>query len=331
MMKFSNKVGAVLIGLILFTCTVMHAQTKKEAADVYNQGVASMTTNPDSAIIYFEKSIELSDKVGDEAKDIKEQASKILPKLYFNKVAQLAKDKKLPECIAASKLAEKVADTYGNDTIKKETLKIRSIVYFSLGNNYYKSSELENAILCYDSALSINPYYTKAIVNKAMVYRKMENNDKFSEAIDLAISQYKTQNDTNQINLLNKTARDHFRTLAAKANAASKLSDALTSLNAAVKYGYDKEVYYLFADIYNKQKKFNDAVVNAQKGLDLENGDEKAKAKYFYQLGVAQLGNGDKDNACNSFKNAQFGAFAQAAKGQMINNKCPGAPAAPEK
>jgi tetratricopeptide (TPR) repeat protein len=325
MMTFCKNFGTVTVGIILLTCSLINAQTKKDAADVYNQGVVSMSTNPDSAIIYFEKSIELSDKVGDDAKDIKASAIKILPKLYFNNVALLAKENKLTECIAASKITEKVADKYGNDTIKKETLKIRAIVYFSLGNNFYKNSELENAIACYDSALALNPNYTKVIVNKAMVYKKMENNDKFAENIDLAISQYKALNDTVQIAKLNKAARDHFKLLGSKDNQANKLPEALISLNTAVKYGFDKDIYYQFANIYNKQKKFDDALINAQKGLDLETGDEKAKAKYYYELGVAQLGKGDKDNACTSFKNAQFGAFVQAAKAQMINNKCPGA------
>lgn len=231
----------------------------------------------------------------------------------------------MPECIAASKVAVTVAEKYGNDTIKNESLKIMSQVYFKIGNNNYKNNELENAVLSYDSALSINPNYTKVIINKAMVFFKMGNSVKFSETIDLAIGQCKAQNDTIQVSALNKKARDYFRSAGSKANQANKLSDAITSLNSAVKYGYDKDIYYLFSDVYNKQNNFREALVNAQKGLNLETGDENAKAKYYYQLGVAQLGTGDKDNACNSFKNAQYGAFVQAAKGQMINNKCPGA------
>jgi hypothetical protein len=31
---------------------------------------------------------------------------------------------------------------------------------------------------------------------------------------------------------------------------------------------------------------------------------------------------GKKDKACEAFKNAAYGQFAQAAKAQMVNNKC---------
>jgi tetratricopeptide (TPR) repeat protein len=317
-----------MAGILIFTSSVLQAQTKKDAADIYNQGVAaSKNSLTDSAIYYFEKSIEISDKVGDDAKDIKEQARKILPSLYFNKVAQYVKEKQFPECIAASKIAVANAEKYGNDTIKKESLKIMYQVYFSIGNNYFKNNELGNAILSYDSALSINPNYTKAIVNKAMVYIKMENNDKFTETIDLAISQYKAQNDTNQVSALNKKAREYFRKPSSKAIQAKKFDEALTFLNMAVKYGYDKEIYLLFADVYNEEKKYSEALINAKKGLDLETGDEKAKAKFYYRIGVSQLGTGNKDDACNAFKNALSGTpdIVQAAKGQMANNKCPGA------
>jgi len=328
MIKLTSRYSVLMAGILIFTSSVLQAQTKKDAADIYNQGVAaSKNSLTDSAIYYFEKSIEISDKVGDDAKDIKEQARKILPSLYFNKVAQYVKEKQFPECIAASKIAVANAEKYGNDTIKKESLKIMYQVYFSIGNNYFKNNELGNAILSYDSALSINPNYTKAIVNKAMVYIKMENNDKFTETIDLAISQYKAQNDTNQVSALNKKAREYFRKPSSKAIQAKKFDEALTFLNMAVKYGYDKEIYLLFADVYNEEKKYSEALINAKKGLDLETGDEKAKAKFYYRIGVSQLGTGNKDDACNAFKNALSGTpdIVQAAKGQMANNKCPGA------
>ncbi len=325
MITFKRQVTVIMFGIIVFSSSMVNSQTKKDAADVYNQGVvANQNKQIDSAIIYFEKSIDLSEKVGLDAKDVKDQATKILPYLYFDRVAQLTKDRKFPECIAASKLAIAAADKYGSDTIKNESLKIMSQVYNSLGTQSLNNKEPEKALSYYDSSLAINPNYTKAIVGKANAYIKIGNNDKFAETIDMAIKQYKDQNDTTMAAKLGKVARDYFRSQASKANQANKLPDAISDLNTAVKYGYDKDIYYIFADVYNKEKKFDDALTNAQKGLDLETGDEVAKAKYYYQIGVAQLGKGDKDNACSSFKSAQFGAFAQAAKAQMINNKCPG-------
>jgi hypothetical protein len=62
--------------------------------------------------------------------------------------------------------------------------------------------------------------------------------------------------------------------------------------------------------------------VNAQKGLDMETGAAEAKAKFYYQLGVAQAGKLENAKACESFKNAMYGAFLEASKAQRTNLKC---------
>ncbi|MDX9812628.1 MAG: hypothetical protein RBU28_09575, partial [Bacteroidales bacterium] len=70
------------------------------------------------------------------------------------------------------------------------------------------------------------------------------------------------------------------------------------------------------------QKNFNAGIENANKGLALETGDAEAKAKFYYQLAVAQAGKGDTSAACGSFKNALYGPFLEASKAQRSNLKC---------
>jgi tetratricopeptide (TPR) repeat protein len=117
-------------------------------------------------------------------------------------------------------------------------------------------------------------------------------------------------------------AIEYFRGAGSRANKAEKLDDALALLNKAAKYGQDKDVYYYFADVYNKQKKFDLGAENAQKGLDLEKGEAPAKAKFYFQLAMAQAGKGMKTEACASFKNAMFGPFVEPSKVQRTNLKC---------
>ena len=81
-------------------------------------------------------------------------------------------------------------------------------------------------------------------------------------------------------------------------------------------------MFYFFADVYNKKNSFTEGAEFAQKGLDLETGDAEAKAMFYYQLAVAQVGKGDTAAACESFKNALYGPFAEAAKAQRTNLKC---------
>ena len=48
----------------------------------------------------------------------------------------------------------------------------------------------------------------------------------------------------------------------------------------------------------------------------------EAKAKFYFQLAMAQAGKGQTADACASFKNAMYGAFAEPSKVQRTNLKC---------
>lgn len=325
-----KTIFCTIAGLLILSATSMQAQvTKKDAADTYNRGIAVNATDPIAAIDSFERSVKLATQVGDEANDIRDQAGKVLPGLYYKKVVKFTNEKKFDEAILACKEAIKSSEKYGNENVKEETKKIMVQVYTNIGNNLTKANDQPNALNSYDSALSINPNYTKAIFYKAVVYNKLSDVPKFTETIDLAISKAKTDNDSAFSKQMEKVARDFFKNSGVKSNKAKKPAEAIGFLNTSLKYGTDEDVYYYLANIFNTQKKYSDAATNAQKGLDMETGGPEAKAKFYYELAVSQLGKGEKDNACGNFKNASFGPFTSAAKAQMTNMKCPGAAPAP--
>jgi tetratricopeptide (TPR) repeat protein len=281
-----------------------------------------MKTDPVSAIEAFEKCIAVCEQVGDSANDIKAKAIKVLPDLYYQKASDLLLvDKKVNESISASKKAISVAKKYEDTAVVANVKKIMIQAYSAMGSSL-AGTEPEKAIMAYDSALAINSHHQASLYNKALIYRKTNSAEKFGQTIDLYISELKPDQDEAKISQANKLALDFYRSAAGKANAANKTAEALSLLNTSLKYGTDKTVYYYFADIYNKQKKFADAAVNAQKGLDLETGDAEAKAKYYFQLGLAQKGKNDTAAACESFTNALYGQFAAGAKAEKTNLKC---------
>ena len=117
--------------------------------------------------------------------------------------------------------------------------------------------------------------------------------------------------------------RDYFKGAGIKTKQAKKFAEALDLFNSSLKYGEDKDVYYNIANIYNSQKKFDLAITNAQKGLDLETGAADAKAKYFYELAAAQAGKGLTNDACGNYKSAMLNKqFEAACKAQITNLKC---------
>jgi tetratricopeptide (TPR) repeat protein len=180
----------------------------------------------------------------------------------------------------------------------------------------------DKAIMDFDSALAINPHHQASLYNEALIYRKTNNIEKFGASIDKYIDELKPGEDQQKIDQANKIALDFFRLAGGKANQANKIPEALSLLNKSLKYGTDKNVCYHFANIYNKQKKYTDAAVYAQKGLDLETGAAADKAKFYFELGLAHKGKGETEAACESFTNALYGPFADAAKAERTNLKC---------
>lgn len=301
----------------------LNAQTRNDVIAAYNQGAKAAQTDPAIAIMAFEQAVMLADNVGEEAADLKERVIKVLPGLYV-KVALAAynDNKSATEVISASKKAIAVAGEYGSESNKATAEKILLQGYNKMGTDFFSQNDYENALLAFDSLLLINPGYANALYNKSLIYLRQNNSDAFEETIDMFLGNLEAGKDDERIQQASTLALEYFRASGSRANQQDSLDKALVLLDKAAKYGDDKDLFYYYADVYNKQENFDQGEEYAQKGLDMETGDAEAKAKFYYQLAVAQAGKGNTSAACESFKNALYGPFAEPSKAQRTNLKC---------
>ena len=301
----------------------LNAQERNDVIQAYNEGAKLMQTDLSGAIKAFENVVSLSEKVGETSNDLKEKAVKVLPGLYV-KAASAAVSEKKPgiEIVRAAKAAEAAAEKYGNQTGKENARKVLVQGYYKMGTDFFTAKDYEKALLSFDSLLVINPDYTSAIYNKALVYRSQNNAAAFEETIDTFLEKMKGENNAERAKKASTLALEYFRAAGSQSNQADKPDESIGYLTKAAKYGDDKDLFYYFADVYNKQKNFDKGADYAQKGLALETGTADAKAKFYFQLGIAQAGKGDTANACESFKNAMFGPFAAPSKAERTNLKC---------
>jgi tetratricopeptide (TPR) repeat protein len=320
---YIRRVTGILVLVSGLTLGVL-AQDKTEAINLFNQGVEQMKANDPKALETFEKCVAICEQIGDSANDVKSKAISVIPDLHYKKAYNLLMtDKKVNEALQASKVALQVAEKYQDPNVKENTERLMIQAYTTMAQGYVSSKENQKAIEAFDSILAINPNHAASLYNKALMYRGLENTEKFTESIDLYIAKVKEAGDAAKVEQANKVARDYFRVAGGKANQANKLTEALENLNMALKYGSDNNVCYQLASVYNKQKKFQLAAENAQKGLELDaSASQEGKAKYYYELGTAQAGLGKNGEACESLSNAMFGQFVQAAKAQRTNLKC---------
>jgi tetratricopeptide (TPR) repeat protein len=311
------------MAVVAITGINLYAQERNDVIKFYNEGAKSMQTDPQAAIKAFENVVTLAGKVGTTADDLKQKAVQVLPGLYF-RVANNSLTEKKPasEVILAAKKAAAAAEKYGSTSVKENAGKVLVQAYNIMGADLFSKKDYENALLAFDSLLMVNPDYLNAIYNKALIYRSQNNASAFEETVDLVLEKMKSANDEERVKQVSTMALEYFRAAGSQANQADKLDEALVILNKAAKYGNDKDLFYFFADVYNKQKNFDSGAEYARKGLDLETGNAEAKAKFFFQLAMAQAGKGQTADACASFKNAMFGPFAAPSKAQRTNLKC---------
>lgn len=320
---YIRKIAGILL-LMAGLALTLNAQDKVEAINLFNQGVEQMKANDPKALETFEKCVAICEQIGDSANDVKSKAISVIPDLHYKKAYNLLMtDKKVNESLLASKTALQVAEKYQDPNVTESIERLMIQSYSTMAQGYVSAKDNEKAIQAFDSILMINPEHAPSLYNKALMYRGLENTAKFTETIDLYLTKVKQAGDSANVEKANKLARDYFRVAGGKANQANKLSEALQHLNQALKYGSDNNVHYQLASVYNKQKKFELAAENAQKGLSLDGtATQEAKAKYYYELGTAQAGLGRTNEACESLGNAMFGPFLQAAKAQRTNLKC---------
>jgi tetratricopeptide (TPR) repeat protein len=321
-MKIMRKTAGILL-VSAFIGTSLYAQDRNEVIKFYNEGAKAAQTDPKAAIAAFENVVTLADKVGETAADLKQKAVQVLPGLYVKLASAAITEKKpAPEIIKAARTAATVAEKYGNATGKGNAEKLLVQGYYTMGTEFFTKKDYDNALKAFDSLLVINPGYAAAIYNKALIYRSQNNAVTFEETINSYLGKLDTIKDADKVKQASTLALEYFRAAGSQANQANKPEEALALLNKSAKYGDDKDLFYYFADVYNKKKNFDSGAEYAQKGLALETGAAEAKAKFYFQLGLAQAGKGQTADACASFKNAMYGPFAEPSKAQRTNLKC---------
>ncbi|MFN8239441.1 MAG: tetratricopeptide repeat protein [Bacteroidales bacterium] len=251
LLRRSTGIILLLLGMVF----IAEAQDRNAVIQAYNEGAKAIQTDAPAAIKAFENTIALADKVGESAADLKQKAQAVLPGLYQKVAAAAINEKKTtPEVLSAARAAMKVSEKFGTQAQKDNALKIMAQAYGVAGSAYFSKNDYANAIAAFDSVLAINPASVGTIYNKALVYMKQNDAKSFGQTIDTYISKVKEANDEAKVKQASTLALGYFRGEGSKANQAEKLDDAIANLDKAASYGEDKDLYYYYADVYNKKK-----------------------------------------------------------------------------
>lgn len=297
----------------------LYSQSAEEIINLYNEGAKVANTNTKAAVDSFTKVVGMCKQVNDTAAaKVCQLAQTQLPALQFKYASELYTSQKLDSAIANFERALQFSETYGDEQTKGKAIDNLSKLYLSLGNSFYKAEDFANATINLDKALSFNPKYARAFLTKGMIFKKQNNTEAMKDAMDKAIAYATETADEKTTNAAKKTMKDFYLV---KANDAVKAKSFKTTLDMLdMSKGYDDtdpNLYYLYAVAYNNLSEWDKAIASAQKGIELEANTKEARAKFYFELGNAQLGKNDKTAACSAYKNAKFGSFVEQAKYQI--------------
>ena len=315
----------VFFGVAVLALTLSAtAQTKEEAANLYNVGFAAFNTNKYSvAITNFDQALDIVIKIGDEANDIRDNIIKLLPSCHYQLATALNKNKKFVEAIAMFNKTAEVARKFNDQSMVSKALDNIPPLYRILGNQEYVAKNYEKAKQYYNLGLKLNPDATQTILELGLVYNKQAKQDSALICFDKVIEVGTRINKPDDVMKAKNQARDLFLLKASNAEKAGMYEDAITEYQNALKYAPDNEaVYYKMAFANYNLARWADAEKAANKSLEYTlNLPEKAKV-YFLLAGIAEAMR-DIPNACVNYKNAvRNPKYKAQATARMVALKC---------
>ncbi len=293
-----------LLGVAVLALTLnASAQTKEDAAKLYNDGVAAYNTkNYPVAITNFNQAIDIAGKVGDEANDIRDGIVKLLPSCHYQVAMACYKDKKFVEAIAEFNETIEVANKYNDKSMANKAATAVPQLYRLMGNQEFSAKNYEKAKSYYNMGLRLNPDATSSLLGLGLVYDKQNKPDSAIVYYDKMIEVGTRTGKPDDVMKAKSQARDLYLEKASAAEKARRYEDAITAYQTGFKYAPENDaVYYKMAFASYSLSKWDDAIASANMSLSLvTNPDDKAKV-YFLMANIYSKKN-DTPNACANYK-----------------------------
>ena len=176
--------------------------------------------------------------------------------------------------------------TLWNDNVRRAPNKSR--LYLGLGHEFEKMGNIEKAMVEYDKALALNPYYPEVYYNKANLYM-------LQKKYDLALAQY------DKAIAINPDYGQAYHDRAIASIKMGKIENVISDFNKAVSLLPDNFLVYCSRGMYYaKTKDFDKALGDYDKALRLN--PEYAIA--YDERGVVYADKGDFERAVADFKKA---------------------------
>jgi tetratricopeptide (TPR) repeat protein len=315
-MKIFKNLSLALL-MIVAGVSYSTAQTLDDVVSKFNSAAELVNTDAVTAARLLEEAVEMANKVGAEADEVRIMAESQLPAVHFKIGSEQQKEGNTEAAITSFQKSLDLGLEYNDANTVSRAQNILGRLYLSQGNNAYRAGENEQALELLNKSIEFDPENAKTYLLIGLTHRKLEDTDNMIAAMDKSIEFAKKSDDAQTQGSAEKTVRDYLAVRANRSIQEGRGEEALEMLNTAVNYGEEAQTYFLLTLAYNSLQQWDNAISAAEKALALEVDDAVEKAKIYFEMGNAQREKGSTEAACSSFRNAAHGNYAEAANYQI--------------
>jgi tetratricopeptide (TPR) repeat protein len=327
MLRLQNYFKFFALLAVVMISAGLNAQTLSDATALVKEGQAAMGEEKiDVAVQKFEEAIVICEDLYEEEEDMEtealmEQIKPTLPGLCYKAGLSLAKSKDLEGSLEYLDKAMSYAEEYNSPSDKEKAAALASKIHYSTGGAKYKAAVkdgnknqemLDAAIIDLDKAIEMDPNNLSAYKLKTGILIMQEKDDELASTTKKVMDVRGNISDRDAI--IDKTAA-YFYNKGGKAKQSSNYSEALDNIKKSLEFDSENtEAYYVMATVYNAQKKWDEAISSANEGLKYESAVNQAR--FYFELGTAYFGKGDKASACDAYSKASTGDYKENAEYQ---------------
>lgn len=320
-----KKRALIIVTALILASGAIFAQTLTDVINEFNAGVESLNSQSyETALEQFNESLELSDAVGEEADDMKEQAREQIVGTYYRQAITLMKRKQYDQALPALENTVALSAEYDKKPEYAENAKkYLPSLYLREGNVQRAQGNFDEALGFFDKALEMQPELYKAHQGKGIVYKETNDIDKMLGEFSIAKEKALAKGDQAFISDINSAINGHYRELIEEelmmidpeeSDYTFLIDICDEAIEANENNGY---AYWQAAMAYNKMVDYDTAIEYAEKGVAVETDPVMLSALY-YELGQAYQNTVRYTDACEAYNKVTEEPFTTRAEKKMM-------------
>jgi len=325
-----KRVLAITAGLFSLT-GILLAQSYADVVIEYNSAVRCLNNQAyDSAFIYLNNTLDMSETVGAEAVEMSKSSKEQLVYANYSQAYTLEKRKKYSEALPFYEESIRLSDEYG---VKEETAgkAKRKIVSTSMraGQAAYTSKQYEAALSHYDRVLAMAPSVYQAHQGKGLAYEKMDQIDDMLGEFAIAKEKALKKGDEKVIGAINSKINSYYIGLIEEELMMIDPEEAdysyLVDICNQALEANEKNAFasYNAISANNKEIKYDVAI---EYGVNITQYEDEIDANLlsaiYYELGMAYQNSIMYNEACAAYEKVTEEPFFTKAENKMMTSNC---------